>query len=45
MKSYQIFHLEAEFWITDLIEWAEGGDYFGFERHGEKEMRTYFLSV
>ena len=31
--------------FTDLIEWAEGGDYFGFVRHGEKEMRAYFDDV
>ena len=31
--------------LTDLIEWAEGGDYFGFVRHGEKEMRTHFQAV
>ena len=30
---------------TDFIEWAEGGDYFGFVRHGEKEMRTYYYEV
>ena len=32
-------------WFTDFVEWAEGGDYFGFVRHGEKEMRTYFNEV
>ena len=31
--------------FTDFIEWAEGGDYFGFIRQGEKEMRTYFYEV
>jgi ubiquinone/menaquinone biosynthesis C-methylase UbiE len=31
--------------FTDLLEWAEGGDYFGFVRHGEKEMKTYFYEV
>jgi len=31
--------------LTDLIEWAEGGDYFGFVRHGEQEMRTNFDNV
>ncbi|WP_207637036.1 hypothetical protein [Desulfosporosinus sp. OT] len=31
--------------FTDLIEWAEGGDYFGFVRQGEKEMRSYFYDV
>lgn len=31
--------------FTDLIEWAEGGDYFGFVDHGEKEMRTFFSNV
>jgi|SRR5680860_222943 len=31
--------------FTDLTEWAEGGDYFGFVRQGEKEMRTYFHDV
>lgn len=29
-------------WFTDLVEWAEGGDYFGFVLYGENEMRTYF---
>jgi len=32
-------------WFTDLVEWAEGGDYFGFVRQGEKEMRAYFTEV
>ncbi len=31
--------------LTDLIEWAEGGDYFGFVRHGEQEMRANFDNV
>ena len=31
--------------FTDLIEWVEGGDYFGFIRNGENEMRAYFSSV
>lgn len=31
--------------FTDFIEWAEGGDYFGFVRHGEEEMRTFFYNV
>ena len=31
--------------FTDLIEWAEGGDYFGFVRNGEQEMRTNFYDV
>ncbi len=31
--------------FTDIIEWAEGGDYFGFVRQGEKEMRRYFHEV
>ena len=31
--------------FTDLIEWAEGGDYFGFVRQGEEEMRAYFSDV
>lgn len=29
-------------WFTDIAEWVEGGDYFGFVRQGEREMRTYF---
>lgn len=32
-------------WFTDVVEWAEGGDYFGFVRQGESEMRTYFNEV
>lgn len=32
-------------WFTDLVEWAEGGDYFGFVQLGEKEMRTNFNEV
>ena len=32
-------------WFTDLAEWAEGGDYFGFVRQGEREMRAYFNEV
>ena len=32
-------------WSTDFVEWVEGGDYFGFVRQGEKEMRTYFNEV
>ena len=32
-------------WSTDIVEWAEGGDYFGFVRNGEIEMRTYFHEV
>jgi len=31
--------------LTDIIEWAERGDYFEFVRHGEDEMRAYFQSV
>lgn len=40
---YDYNHKRALF--TDLIEWAEGGDYFGFVQHGEKEMRAYFGDV
>lgn len=36
---------QTRHFFTDIIEWAEGGDYFGFVRHGEKEMRSYFNSV
>lgn len=32
-------------WLTDLAEWAEGGDYFEFVRSGENEMRTSFNKV
>jgi ubiquinone/menaquinone biosynthesis C-methylase UbiE len=32
-------------WFSDFVEWAEGGDYFGFVRYGEKEMRTIFNNV
>ncbi|OLN29260.1 class I SAM-dependent methyltransferase [Desulfosporosinus metallidurans] len=32
-------------WFTDFVEWAEGGDYFGFVRQGEREMRVYFHDV
>nr|WP_242832552.1 class I SAM-dependent methyltransferase [Desulfosporosinus orientis] len=31
--------------LTDFIEWAEDGDYFGFIRQGEREMRNYFAEV
>lgn len=31
--------------ITDLIEWAEGGDYFNFIKTAEKEMREHFNSL
>lgn len=31
--------------FTDIVEWAEGGDYFGFVRQGEQEMRSYFHDV
>ena len=31
--------------FTDIIEWAERGDYFEFVRHGEDEMRACFSSV
>ena len=31
--------------LTDLIEWAEGGDYFNFVDHGEQEMRDFFARV
>lgn len=31
--------------FTDLIEWAEGGDYFGFVRNGEHEMKHNFHDV
>jgi len=31
--------------FTDLIEWAEGGDYFGFVCHGEKEMKSHYYDV
>lgn len=32
-------------WFTDLLEWAEGGDYFGFVRDGEQEMQDCFAEV
>ena len=32
-------------WFTDFVEWAEGGDYFGFVRQGEMEMRAFFNEV
>lgn len=31
--------------LTDFIEWAEGGDYFNFIRNGEQEMRDFFKEV
>ncbi|AFM41472.1 methylase involved in ubiquinone/menaquinone biosynthesis [Desulfosporosinus acidiphilus SJ4] len=31
--------------FTDIVEWAEGGDYFGFVRQGEKEIRSNFHDV
>ncbi|MDP4128261.1 MAG: class I SAM-dependent methyltransferase [Bacillota bacterium] len=31
--------------LTDIVEWAERGDYFEFVRHGEDEMRACFQSV
>lgn len=31
--------------LTDLVEWAEGGDYFEFVRHGGEEMRAWFPTV
>lgn len=31
--------------LTDIVEWAERGDYFEFVRHGEEEMRAFFPSV
>ncbi|MHB1653119.1 MAG: class I SAM-dependent methyltransferase [Desulfitobacteriaceae bacterium] len=31
--------------VTDIVEWAEGGDYFNFVRLGEKEMRAFFKDV
>ena len=31
--------------LTDIVEWAEGGDYFNFIREGEKEMREAFAGV
>ncbi|GAB6171838.1 hypothetical protein JCM15765_13160 [Paradesulfitobacterium aromaticivorans] len=31
--------------LTDIVEWAEGGDYFNFIRYGEQEMREEFAQV
>jgi SAM-dependent methyltransferase len=31
--------------LTDLVEWAEGGDYFNFIRQGLNEMRDHFSGV
>lgn len=31
--------------LTDIVEWAEGGDYFTFVREGEREMRGVFQDV
>ncbi|MDI6879343.1 MAG: class I SAM-dependent methyltransferase [Desulfitobacteriaceae bacterium] len=31
--------------LSDIVEWAEGGDYFTFVRDGEKEMRAVFQDV
>lgn len=31
--------------LTSLVEWLEGGDYFGFIRQANTEMRTQFSGV
>ncbi|RJE47204.1 MULTISPECIES: class I SAM-dependent methyltransferase [unclassified Dehalobacter] len=31
--------------LTDIAEWAEGGDYFEFVRHGADEMKAFFSHV
>lgn len=31
--------------LTDIAEWAEGGDYFDFIRYAEIEMREFFEEV
>lgn len=31
--------------LTDIVEWAEGGDYFNFIKNAEKEMREVFKNV
>lgn len=31
--------------LTDIVEWAEGGDYFEFVRYGGEEMRAWFSTV
>lgn len=31
--------------LTDIVEWAEGGDYFNFIKNAEKEMREIFKNV
>lgn len=32
-------------WITDIMEWTEGGNYFSFIQNAEKEMKTVFSDV
>ncbi len=31
--------------ITDFVEWMEGGDYFNFIKYGTEEMKSFFSSV
>jgi ubiquinone/menaquinone biosynthesis C-methylase UbiE len=31
--------------LTDFIEWMEGGDYFNFIKHGKDEMKNFFSTV
>jgi ubiquinone/menaquinone biosynthesis C-methylase UbiE len=31
--------------VTDLVEWLEGGDYFGFIQMARAEMKDHFLDV
>lgn len=31
--------------LISIIEWLEGGDYFGFIKHAEQEMKTCFSDV
>lgn len=31
--------------LTDVVEWAEGGDYFNFARKGEEELGAFFQDV
>jgi hypothetical protein len=31
--------------VTDLVEWLEGGDYFGFIQKARAEMKDRFLDV
>jgi ubiquinone/menaquinone biosynthesis C-methylase UbiE len=31
--------------VTDFVEWVEGGDYFNFIKYGADEMKSFFSAV